>query len=131
MPGNATVWGNDMAAITYPTQRRTTALVLLLAAWALALGAERLGDRHHAVALTIAFLLWRIWRGGTWSRTWLTAFSTLSAALGVAMLTGLAVGARGLVLSTLWASLLFAGVGVIVNTPAVRRLAHRADSASA
>jgi hypothetical protein len=104
---------------------RSSAVALLLLAWVLAVCATHIGQsgNHSGAATITAFLLWRIWRGGAWSQVLLTTMSLIAAVVGTAMIIGLALGAQGLVSPTLWASLLFAGMGIVINAPTVRQRA--------
>lgn len=98
---------------------------VLLLAWTLAVAASVLG--HHrgtTAALVTAFLLWRIWRGATWSRWVLVTLCAVAGALAAAMGIALALGAPGIVTSTAVAMLIYGAVGALLCLPSVRRLAR-------
>jgi ABC-type nitrate/sulfonate/bicarbonate transport system permease component len=105
---------------------RRAAAGLLLTAWAVAVTASYLGDPAHELApkLVTAFLLWRIWRGASWSRNLLIGLSCVSAGFAVGLAVAIALGATGIVTSALVMFALYAGVGVLLCTPPVRGLAR-------
>ena len=105
---------------------RRAAAELLLAAWAVAVTASYLGGPAHELApkLVTAFLLWRIWRGASWSRSLLIGLSCVSAGFAVGLAIAIALGATGVVTSALAMFALYAGVGVLLCTPPVRALAR-------
>lgn len=73
-----------------------------------------------------AVLLWRIWRGATWSRWVLTALSYVSAALAGVIVFGISLGAQGMNTQGLPTYCLYAAVGGLLCTPSVRCLARSA-----
>ena len=103
---------------------RHAAAGLLLTAWAVAVTASYLGDPAHELApkLVTAFLLWRIWRGATWSRNLLIGLSCVSAGFAVGLAIAIALGATGIVTSALVMFALYACVGVLLCTPPIRGL---------
>jgi hypothetical protein len=105
---------------------RRLAAGLLLAAWTLAVAASYLGSPAHESApkLMTAFLLWRTWRGATWSRNLLIGLSCASAGFAVGLSVVIVLGATGMVTSAVAMFVLYAGVGVLLSTPPVRGLAH-------
>ncbi|HJQ02831.1 MAG TPA: hypothetical protein VJ851_14645 [Jatrophihabitans sp.] len=105
---------------------RRLAVGLLLGAWALAVAASYLGSPAHELApkLVTAFLLWRIWRGATWSRNLLIGLSCVSAGFAVGLSVMIVLGATGIVTSAVVMFALYAGVGVLLSTPPVRGLAR-------
>jgi ABC-type nitrate/sulfonate/bicarbonate transport system permease component len=107
-----------------PTRR--AAAGMLLTAWAVAVTASYLGGPTHELApkLVTAFLLWRIWRGATWSRNLLIGLSCVSAGFAVGLAIAIALGAAGIVTSALVMFALYASVGVLLCTPPVRALAR-------
>jgi ABC-type nitrate/sulfonate/bicarbonate transport system permease component len=113
--------------------RRATAGWVLVAAWLLAVGASLIGQPAHPVAsnLLTAFLLWRIWRGATWSRHVLIALSCVSAGFAAGLALAIAAGATGIVTSALLMLVMYAGVGVLLSLPTVRGLARPVTSRSA
>jgi ABC-type nitrate/sulfonate/bicarbonate transport system permease component len=104
---------------------RRAAAGLLLAAWAVAVMASYLGGPAHELApkLVTAFLLWRIWRGATWSRDLLIGLSCVSAGFAVGLAIAIVLGATGIVTSALVMFALYACVGVLLCAPPVRALA--------
>jgi len=105
---------------------RRAAAGLLLLAWTVAAAASYLGDptREFAPKLATAFLLWRIWRGASWSRYLLISLSCISAGFALGLVFGIALGATGIVTRSLPMFALYAVVGLLLCTPPVRRLAR-------
>jgi hypothetical protein len=105
---------------------RRAAAGLLLAAWAVAVMASYLGGPAHELApkLVTDFLLWRIWRGATWSRDLVIGLSCVSAGFTVGLAVAIALGATGIVTSALVMFALHASVGGLLCTPPVRALAR-------
>jgi len=105
---------------------RRAAAGLLLLAWTVAAAASYLGDptREFAPKLATAFLLWRIWRGASWSRYLLISLSCICAGLAVGLAFGIAFGATGIFTRSLVMFALYAVVGGLLCAPPVRRLAR-------
>ena len=99
---------------------------LLLAGWLLAVAASVIGHVEHAAIanLITAFLLWRIWRGATWSRHVLMTLSTVSAGFAAGIGIAIVAGATGIVASAVIALVMYAGVGALLSLPNVRALAQ-------
>jgi hypothetical protein len=95
---------------------------ILIAVWLLA-GVASVVAQHRwswAAAAVVAFLLWRVWRGGRYSYGLLLSLSLISAGLAVAMLAAMALGAPGIVITTLIAFILYAAAGGLLAHPVVR-----------
>jgi hypothetical protein len=119
----ATRPGGDVGA-----RRRAGAWLLL--AFAVAVTASSLSHPAHAAAtnLLTAFLLWRMWRGVTWSCTLLISLSCISAGFAAGIVFAIALGATGIVARSLAALALYAVVGAILCRPSVATLAGRRRS---
>lgn len=119
------------AAITLggPGERSRTsrsAAGLLIAGWAVAVVASYVGEASHGLAPTLvtAFLLWRVWRGATWSRYFLIALSVVSAGLATGLSFAIILGATGIVGRSLAMFALYAVVGALLCAPPISRLAR-------
>jgi hypothetical protein len=99
---------------------------VLIAAWLLTLAASVIGHPEHAAVadLITAFLLWRIWRGATWSRHILIMLAAVAGGLAAGIGIAILAGATGIVASAVIALVMYAGVGVLLALPDVRRLAR-------
>jgi hypothetical protein len=121
-----------MTARAVPGARsaRATGAGILVTAWGVAVAASWFGSSAHELTpnLVTAFLLWRIWRGATWTRYVLTALSCLAAGIAGGVALGIALGATGVVISSLVMFALYAVVGALVCTPPVRRLSRSSSS---
>jgi hypothetical protein len=106
--------------------QRTAAGKVLIAAWVLAVSASLVGQPAHAAASNFltAFLLWRIWRGATWSRYVLVALSCVSAGFACGLTLAIVAGATGIVTPALLMLVMYASVGALVSLPTVRGLAR-------
>jgi hypothetical protein len=105
-----------------PTIERGAVGSILVAVWLLA-GAASAVAQHRwswAGAAVAAFLLWRVWRGGRYSYGLLLGLSLIAAGLAVAMLAAIALGAPGIVITTLIAFMLYAAAGGLLASPVVR-----------
>jgi hypothetical protein len=71
-----------------------------------------------------AFLLWRVWRGATWSRNLLIGLSCVSAGFAVGLSVAMVLGGTGIVTSAVVMFALYAGVGLLLCAPSVHGLAH-------
>jgi hypothetical protein len=93
----------------------------LVAVWLLAGVASAVAQHRWswAGAAVAAFLLWRVWRGGRYSYGLLLGLSLIAAALAVAMLAAIALGAPGIVIPTLIAFILYAAAGGLLASPVV------------
>ena len=105
---------------------RRVAWVLLMTSWGLTVLASTLGGGAHRAgfALVTAFLLWRIWRGASWSRQLLVALSCISAGFAAGLVIAMAFGATGIVLTSLVMFGLYAVAGALLCTTPVRGLRH-------
>jgi hypothetical protein len=103
---------------------RQEALAALVAVLALLVTGMYLGDTSHSLTIHIGemFLLWRVWRGGQWCLALLRLQAVLGAGVALAMMLAAWSGAVGLVVPTLWAALLYAATGLLLFSPAVRRV---------
>lgn len=110
---------------------RRVAWVLLVASWGLAILASSLGGGHQpALGLVTAFLLWRVWRGTSWSRHLLVGLSCISAGIALGLAIAIAFGATGIVGASLAMFGLYAVIGGLLSTAPVRSL-RRATAAPA
>src|SRR5215475_12006293 len=109
-----------------PLRAGPGAATLLIAAWVVAVVATYLGDPSHGLApkLVTGFLLWRVWRGGTWSRSFLIGLSAVSAGLAAGLSLAIMLGATGVVGRSLAMFGLYAVVGALLCAPPIRRLAR-------
>jgi ABC-type nitrate/sulfonate/bicarbonate transport system permease component len=105
---------------------------VLVAAWLLAVAASVIGHPEHAAPanLITAFLLWRIWRGATWSRHLLVTLSCMSGGFAAGIGVAIVAGATGIVTSAPLMLVMYAGVGVLLTLPSVRGLARPTASRS-
>jgi hypothetical protein len=99
---------------------------LLVACWAVAVVATYVGETNHGFApeLVTAFLLWRVWRGGTLSRYFLIGLSVVSAGLAAGLSLAIMLGATGIVVRSLAMFGLYAVVGALLCAPPISRLAR-------
>jgi hypothetical protein len=104
------------------SRRRAGAWLLL--AFAVAVTASSIGHPAHETATNVVtlFLLWRIWRGATWSRYLLISLSCISAGFAVGIMVGIALGATGIVTRSLAMLALYAIAGAMLCTPSVVNL---------
>jgi hypothetical protein len=104
---------------------RRSAAALLVAGWAVAVVASYAGEPNHrafALQLVTAFLLWRVWRGGRWSRCFLIGLSVVSAGLAAGLSLAIMLGATDIVARSLAMFGLYAVVGALLCAPPIRRL---------
>jgi len=106
---------------------------LLITVWLLAGVASALAQHRWSLAgaAVAAFLLWRVWRGGRYSYGLLLGLSLISAGLAVAMLAAIALGAPGIVSTTLIAFILYAAAGSLLACPVVRGSVTRRHTSDA
>jgi hypothetical protein len=99
---------------------------LLIAGWVVAVAAAYVGGANHGLApkLVVAFLLWRVWRGGTWSRNLLIGLSVVSAGLAAGLSFVMIFGATGIVTRSVAMFALYAVVGALLCAPPISRLAR-------
>jgi hypothetical protein len=105
-----------------PTAGRGAVWSILVAVWLLAGVASAVAQHRWgwSGAGVVAFLLWRVWRGGRYSYGLLLGLSLIAAGLAVAMLAAIALGAPGIVITTLIAFVLYAAAGGLLASPVVR-----------
>jgi flagellar biosynthesis protein FliQ len=99
---------------------------LLVVCWVVAVAASYVGDAGHGFVpkLVTAFLLWRVWRGATWSRYFLIGLSVVSAGLAIGLSFAIMLGATGIVARSLAMFGLYAVVGALLCAPSISRLAR-------
>lgn len=103
-----------------------SAAALLIASWVVAVVASYAGEPNNrlAVNLVTAFLLWRVWRGGRWSRSFLIGLSVVAAGLAAGVSFAIMLGATGIVVRSLAGLWLYAVVGALLCAPQISRLAR-------
>jgi hypothetical protein len=113
----------------WASHSRRVAWLLLVASWILTILASSLdGGRHQpTLAIVTAFLLWRIWRGASWSRRLLVGLSCISAGVAVGLAIAIAFGATGIVVASLAMFGLYAVVGGLLCAAPVRSLCSAAE----
>lgn len=106
-----------------PTRTSRSAAALLIAGWVLTVAASYAGEPNHRVALALvnAFLPWRVWRGGCWSRHFLIGLSVVSAILAAGATVAIMFGAIGIVVLTVAGLWLYAAVGALLCAPPITR----------
>jgi cell division protein FtsW (lipid II flippase) len=107
-----------------PAPAGRSAAALLIAGWVVAVVASYVGEPDHGLTLKLvtAFLLWRVWRGATWSRYFLIGLSVVSAGLAAGLSLAIMLGATGIVTRSLAMFGLYAVVGALLCAPPIRRL---------
>ena len=109
-----------------PGRASGSAAGLLIAGWMVAAVAAYVGEANHGLAPTLvtAFLLWRVWRGATWSRYVLIGLSFVAAGFAAGLSLAIMLGATGIVTRSLAMFALYAVVGALLCARPISRLAR-------
>jgi hypothetical protein len=104
-----------------PVRSGRSAAALLIACWVVSVVGAYVGEANHGLApkLVTAFLLWRVWRGGQWSRYFLIGLSVVSAGLAAGLSFAVMFGATGIVARSIAMFALYAVVGALLCAPPI------------